>query len=292
MQMFYIENEHRPAARFVRRQSTDGGYTWTSPQIVCDHETCFPDYTSNPGVAGDLFGNLLPGVYGAISDTTDSHMIGYGGPIDPIYTGSTADEYRDPSASRWDLYVSRMNLLKDQPCRESHRQPLLKFGNSWSNSALWSPVSLIDGDLSSVYSSYSSPSLSNSNDFQVAVWAAEPGPHPIKSIILHPRKDQVSNFYGDTITAFPLSYDISVTNADNTAWTYLGRFQSQPVHIGMDSDNKDQLFKRAFAANISLQSPLFTWGILIKPVVLGTDNFGVAYLQLAEIQAETWRECQ
>lgn len=104
---FFIEKAHRPESALWRRYSYDNGLSWSSAELVCNHNNCFPDYASNIGVSSDPSGNLL---HENIVDLDDSNltMLGYGAPIDTSYTNRVYGnrKYGDRSHARWDLFIS------------------------------------------------------------------------------------------------------------------------------------------------------------------------------------------
>lgn len=283
MVMIYIDNQHTGNEELLKRYSYDSGITWTEPEIICNRKN-FPDWASNPGISSDLFGNLLPGVYGSITDPNSYSIIGYGAPIDPVYSTTIySPTDKDPCHVRWDLFIGRYNMRQDGDLQLTSNKPMVNFTRSWSNSSLWSHSKLIDNNFSSTYSSYSSGSVNNINNYQVAVWADSK--YPVKSLFLYPRTyyDQEENQHA---LCFSDLFDVYATNPMNTQWVYIGRFEPEPIQTEVRGKQK------IFSAKIDFSNPVNTWGFLIKPVNLGTDKHGVAYFQLSEIDAEVWRECE
>ena len=56
--------------------------------------------------------------------------------------------------------------------------------------------------------------------------------------------------------------------ADNSAWQWIGTYYMQPSNG---------------VVVIRLPSALDTWGILMQPLSLGTDDYGNHYFQLSDI---------
>ena len=284
--MLYIKNEHRPGAHIVKRTSSDLGVTFSDEITVCGSDHCTPDYISNLGIAGDAYGNF---------QRTDDQLqlVGYGGPIDPMYSQSQEDTFADPSAYRWDLFISRINT-QGSSCQPSISHPFMPFKEAYSHGkALLPPTNLIDASKITVYSSGPSADKNSMNPTAYEVWVANYEQlWPIKTIHVYPRKEENLAAGSDQILGFPQSYSIYVTNPSNTGWEHLGDFYTQPSIVSMHEYSGIAGYKRAFAATIDLPNIIWTHGILVKPMQLGRDDHGNPYFQLAEIEVETWRECK
>ncbi len=98
--MFEIGNFHQPNARLQIRTSKDG-LTWTAPRVVCE-SGCFPHWSNNIGVSGDVRGALL-GPY---------VLAAYGAPYDlnPSYNNDCKLAPEALCWGHWDLYGTFIDL--------------------------------------------------------------------------------------------------------------------------------------------------------------------------------------
>ncbi|MBK8011918.1 MAG: hypothetical protein IPK13_11260 [Deltaproteobacteria bacterium] len=131
----------------------------------------------------------------------------------------------------------------------------------------WDAARVIDGQRhGAVYSSNGFPSPTNTRGTYLAAWVRSSSAVPVGTVRLYPRMS------GTRVLAFPARYELLVTSADNMRWVSLGIFTTQP------SPDVAQIDVRSGGA------PRSTWGVLIRPMELGQDDFGNYYFQLAELE--------
>jgi hypothetical protein len=135
-----------------------------------------------------------------------------------------------------------------------------------SNNVLagWPASNVIDGSIGSSYSSNYFPNSDNSNGTLLVAWMnSKSTPYTVQNISLTART------INGVPWGFPQMYDISVTTPDNSTWSYQGRYTVQPNDSGV--------------ATVHFANPVNTYGVMITPVILGTDPYYNHYFQLAEI---------
>lgn len=130
-----------------------------------------------------------------------------------------------------------------------------------SNDALWPAANAIDGNAGSVYTSNYFASANNDRGTFLAAWLQ--GRQAVSQVILTAR---VQN---GAVLGFATNYDVYLTASDNSRWNYVGNFNAAAGAGGV--------------AKISLGSSYQTYGVLIIPRVLGVDDNGAHFFQLAEI---------
>jgi hypothetical protein len=138
----------------------------------------------------------------------------------------------------------------------------LTMGSAASNDVLWSANNAIDQNTTTSYSSQRFATSQNDRGTYLAAWL-QTGPQSISTVLLTARQVNGVN------VAFPQSYQIYVTAADNSGWDLVGTFSNQPDASGV--------------ATIPLGITFSTYGVMIVPITLGADDDGNFYFQLAEI---------
>lgn len=136
------------------------------------------------------------------------------------------------------------------------------FATEQLDAFTWAANHLIDGNPATYYSSPQFRTTQNSLDLLVVAGTAG-GLQQVSRVVLRARMQ------GGVALAFPAEYDLLVTNPENTAFILAGHFSIQPNPAGV--------------ATIDLGHVYTTNSVLLRPTVLGRDNYGNAYLQLAEI---------
>ena len=154
----------------------------------------------------------------------------------------------------WGSYISRANTYYP-----------LKNATSTNVLSGWPASNAIDGSPWTAYSSNSFPTSANPDGGTfIAAWLDTTStPFTVQNIALTPRT------IGGFAYGFPQSYEVLLTSADNSTWVSQGYFPTQPNAAGV--------------AIIQLPEPVQTYGVMINPTILGTDNYGNHYFQLAEI---------
>ncbi|MCB9653615.1 MAG: hypothetical protein H6729_05745 [Deltaproteobacteria bacterium] len=131
----------------------------------------------------------------------------------------------------------------------------------------WDAARVIDGQkLGPVYSTDIFPSASNTRGSYLAAWVRSSSAVAVSTVRLYPRMS------GSSALAFPVRYEIALTSSDNTQWVSLGTFTAQP------SAGVVQIDVRSGGA------PRMTFGVLIRPIQLGQDDFAHYYFQLDELE--------
>lgn len=153
----------------------------------------------------------------------------------------------------WGEYISRANNY--YPFKTAAATNVL---------ANWPAGNAIDGLPWTAYSSNIFPTSANPDGatYIQAMLDTTSTPFTVQNIALTAR---MSN---GVALGFPQSYEI-LTSPDNSSWISQGYFPTQPNAAGV--------------AIIQLPEPVQTYGVVINPTILGTDNFGNYYFQLAEI---------
>jgi hypothetical protein len=136
------------------------------------------------------------------------------------------------------------------------------LGSAASNDALWPAANAIDGDPTTAYSSQPFASTANDRGTFLAAWLAN-GPQAVNTVELGARVAL------GQVQAFPATYQVYLTSADNSQWLLVGTYSNQP-----DTSGKVLL---------SLGASYSTYGVMIVPTALGLDSFENAYFQLADI---------
>jgi hypothetical protein len=144
----------------------------------------------------------------------------------------------------------------------------LPLSTAQSNDVLagWPAALAIDGTAASIYSSNLFATTTNDRGTYLAAWlpARPAAGYLVSQVELEARMS------GTVVIAFPATYHVFVTNSGNTAWVDQGLFSTQPNSSGL--------------ARVTLPAPVRTQGVLIVPEVLGLDDNGHAYFQLAELR--------
>lgn len=135
-----------------------------------------------------------------------------------------------------------------------------------SNSILagWPVERVIDNSDTTAYSSQSQPSITNDAGVFVAAWFTNP--QSIQKVILQARMNQ------EKPLSFPKKYQIFITSLDNSSWVNQGTFTAQPDATGLVA--------------ITLVNRSTTFGVLVRPIEFGQDDYGSFYFQLAELRAQ------
>ncbi len=126
----------------------------------------------------------------------------------------------------------------------------------------WPAANAGDANLSTAYSSEAFASTSNDRGVYLAGYHL--GPSPVSTVLLTARLNG-----GSTPEAFPVAYDVWVTNADNTGWIFIANLTTQPDASGL--------------VVVPLGGTFWTHGVRIQPTLVGTDELGGHYFQLAEL---------
>lgn len=144
----------------------------------------------------------------------------------------------------------------------------LPMGSASSNDVLsgWPASSAVDGNFASSYSSYPFTSTANTRGTYLAAWLKN-GPQLVSHVLLRAR------LLSGVPTGFPAAYDIYVTassaSQSSPTWTYVGNFTAQPDSNGL--------------ATAYLGFDYTAAGVKIVPTLMGTNNPGGNYFQMAEI---------
>lgn len=125
----------------------------------------------------------------------------------------------------------------------------------------WNPDHLTDGEPGTYYSSRAFATAETTRGLIIAAWAAN-GPVQASRVVLHAR------MVNGVPLGFPAEYDLLVTNASSSLIP-AGHFSVQPNPAGV--------------ATVDLGNSYTTYGVALRPTVLGTDDNGTHYLQLGEI---------
>lgn len=154
---------------------------------------------------------------------------------------------------------------------ESPSDPVLKEKNYaptsiYSNDVLpnWPANHAMDGVSETSYSSNYFPTSTNDRGVILAAWI-----NPKEALLINTLKLK-ARFTQGILQAFPLAYDVYVTNPQNTDWVYVGHFTTQPDENG--------------TAVVDLGETYATFGAAIIPSELGMDSYGNHYLQMADFE--------
>ncbi|MBC7712919.1 MAG: discoidin domain-containing protein [Rhizobacter sp.] len=139
----------------------------------------------------------------------------------------------------------------------------LNFDGAKSLNNLWPGSNVLDGSLSTSFSSQHSQTATPSDDIQLHVFY-QSGPKTLSGVKLYARRVNGKN------VGFPKKYNFYVSNSDNSGWDLISTSNTQPDDTGM--------------VNLTF-SPRPVNGILIVPIELDKDDEGNYYFQLAEIVA-------
>ena len=126
----------------------------------------------------------------------------------------------------------------------------------------WPASNAIDAKTNTAYSSKPFATDQNDRDTHLAAWVGD-GPVSVSQLVLTARMNN------GVALGFPKTYSIYLTDATNSKWVSVGQFTQQPDANG--------------TAAINLGQSYSTWGALISPTVLGVDDHGNHYFQLAEV---------
>lgn len=153
----------------------------------------------------------------------------------------------------WGDYISRANTY--YPFKTAAATNVL---------ANWPASNAIDGLPWTTYSSNIFPNSANPDGatYIQAMLDTTSTPFTVQNIALTARMNN------GVALGFPQSYEI-LTSPDNSSWISEGYFPTQPNAAGV--------------AIIQLPEPVQTYGVVVNPTILGTDNLGNYYFQLAEI---------
>ena len=255
--MFEILDEHSASSRLAIRTSDDG-VTWTDPTVICD-VGCFPKWANNVGASGDDQGHLIAG---------QQTVVSFGAPYNlaPTYDNDCAKSAAPYCWGYWSLYgmkttISLAGTTPSTP-RDSALIPI-RMNSTMSNDALWPSDQAIDGRADTAYSSAVFASSVNDRATYLASWVGV-APKVVQQIWLGARYDVDGATLG-----FPKLYEVYLTSPDNSSWQLVGTYSVQP---GADH-----------VAAIQLDAARTTYGVMIKPVSVGTDGGGGHYFQLGEI---------
>ncbi|MEO8629374.1 MAG: hypothetical protein ABI612_14925 [Betaproteobacteria bacterium] len=136
-----------------------------------------------------------------------------------------------------------------------------KMRSAASNDVLWPAALSIDSNSATSYTSQAFRSASNTRGTYLAAWID--GPQPVSKVILTARMQN------GVALGFANQYEVYLTSPNNTSWQHIGTFQAKANAQGV--------------ASIQLPSSRSTYGVLIIPKILGKDDYGNYYFQLAEI---------
>ncbi len=140
---------------------------------------------------------------------------------------------------------------------------IMKSATAGEALANWPASSMIDQNLGTSYSSDVFEGGVNNRGLEVAAWI-DGNEHQVSKVILKAR------MHNGIVQAFPTSYKISITKPDNSGWMEVGTYNTQPDSAGN--------------VQINLGNSYSTYGVLIRPITLGSDSFGNYFFQLAEVQ--------
>ena len=139
------------------------------------------------------------------------------------------------------------------------------MASAFSNDQIWDAAAVADKSPLSLYSSSHFNSSTNDRGTFLAAWM--PQFHHAAGVLINARMGINGKPLG-----FPKLYDLYITSADNTQWIYAGRHANQPQEDGFtvillpDALNGVQ-----------------TRGVLMLPIILGTDNENQYYFQIADL---------
>ncbi len=128
----------------------------------------------------------------------------------------------------------------------------------------WDVAALTDHQYGTTYSSNPFSSPDNSNGTFVAAWVNSPSIPSVSRVKLAAR------MMNGVPQGFPARYRIYLTSPDQSRWIDVGEFGDQPDVQGFAVVRLPQIYS--------------TWGIQFVPTVIGRDNGGGLYFQLAEIE--------
>ena len=137
-----------------------------------------------------------------------------------------------------------------------------KMSSAASNDVLWPAMLSVDSNPGSVYTSQAFPSAGNNRGTYLAAWLAG-GAKTVSKVILTARMQN------GAALAFASQYDVYLTAPNNQYWQFIGNFGAKVNAQGV--------------ATIQLPSTYSTFGVRIVPKILGRDDHGSYYFQLAEI---------
>lgn len=155
------------------------------------------------------------------------------------------------------------NLVKiyNEEFKAEYERTRIKLAKS--NSEVWPVSATIDGN---PYTQFTTAGATryNTQGFNLEGQMMNPSPTSINGLVLSAR------MAGNTPLGFPKSYNVFLTNSSNTAWVLVGNFNDQPnsVNKGLVEIKFSQVYQ--------------TYGVLIVPTEMGTDNYGNYYLQMAD----------
>ena len=136
------------------------------------------------------------------------------------------------------------------------------MGSAVSNDVLWEARRASDGNVGSIYSSQEFSTQQNDRGTFLAAWLVG-GPKTVSKVLLTARMQNRMPL------GFATRYRVYLTAPDNSQWEYMGDFDAQVDAKGV--------------ATIQLPSSHLTFGVVIAPTVLGQDDNGNYFFQLAEI---------
>lgn len=140
----------------------------------------------------------------------------------------------------------------------------LQLTSAASNDQLpgWLATSVIGAGTGLPFSTNIFPSWDNSRMSYLAAWL--PTEAWVSEVDLKAR-----TFNGKAL-GFPTFYDLYLTAPDNSGWSYVGQYGSQPDSNG--------------TVRLPLVTSFPTFGALVVPRALGTDNDGNYFFQLAQLK--------
>lgn len=262
-----IDAGHLASARLVTRSSKDG-INWSAPREVIPaspdgQNANFPRFGHNVGVVSDVSGNLI---------NRQNAFVAFGAPKDlsPSYTSNDCSVSPAPYCwGYWDLYglFADASLRNPAPPASSSLPVVTNtqktFSSAQAKEALWPASSALDGNPTTVYSSYASSAANNPGGLWLAAWF--PSRTTINKIVLTPRRAG-----NGTELAMPKKFNVYVTAADNSKW-----LQSNYLMTARGSQYV-----------LYLPRSYDTYGVQLIPTELGKDDFGNYYFQLADMSAE------
>jgi hypothetical protein len=142
-----------------------------------------------------------------------------------------------------------------------------EYAMGWasSNDTLsgWPATNATDGDTTTSYSSKSFSANQNDRGTNLFAWI-DNAPATVNEVVLTARTS------GTTSVCFPISYQIAVSDPAGNVWTPVGTFTTQPNSSGV--------------AVVQLPAQYVTHGVVITPIQLTADSYGVYYFQMADVK--------